>query len=241
MPAITDVERLPVVDAEGETKAVVRHVLFHPSEPRMVALEVVPAGERVKLDRRPRYLPFHEGMFGTCGETPVVILDEPKLPKRSAVEKELGFSLDESVIWHNMEVRLEDGTRVGFVDDVIFSRKSGRVLRLLLSEGSMSDMAVGQRLVPGELVQCFDGTGVVIDSSFRELVSSGGMAAASGKSAAYAKMGAERAADAVVAAGVVGLGALERSFRSGLGRKAIRGVKKAGKQVRKAIDGDDEE
>lgn len=240
MPAITDVEGLPVVDGEGDVKAVVRHVLFHPNEPQMVALEVIPSGERVMLDRRPRYLPFTPGMFAACGEQKVVLWDEPKLPKRSGVEKELGFSLDTTVIWHNMEVRLEDGARVGFVADVVFSRKSGNVLRLLLSEGSLADMAVGRREVPGDLVEGFDGQAVILDAAFRAVPASGGMAAASGKGAAYAKHGAERAADAVTAAGIVGLGAIERSFRSGLGRKAMRSIKKAGETARKAIDGDEE-
>lgn len=239
MPAITDVEGRPVTDSEGTVLAVVRHVLFHPSEARVVALEVVPSGDRVKLDRRARYLPVTEDMFAACGDTPVIVIDTPKLPKRSATEKTLGFSLDTSVIWHSMEVRLEDGGRVGFVADAVFSRKTGKVLRLLLSEGSLADVAVGRKEIPGELVEGFDGQAVIIDPKFRQVASSGGLAAASGKRAAYVTVGANTAADAATAAGIVGLEAIEKSFRSGFGRKAMRGIKKAGKQVRKAIDGDE--
>lgn len=241
MPAITDVEGLAVANREGDVKALVRHVLFHPSEARVVALEVIPSGARIMLDRRPRYLPIVPGMFANCGDSGAVLWDDPKLPKRATVEKDLGFSMDTTVIWHNMEVRLEGGDRVGYVADVVFSRKSGTVLRLLLSEGSLADFAVGRSEVPGELVEGFDGTAVRIDPEFRRVAeSSGGVAAVTGKGAAYAKHGAERAADAVAAAGVVGLGMVERSFRYGLGRKAMRGLKKAGDRARKAIDGDEE-
>lgn len=239
MPAITDIEGLMVVDEEGEQKAVVRHVLFHPEEPRVVALEVVPAGDRIKLDRRARYLPFSPALFAVAGDRDVILWDG-KLPRRSSVEKHLGFSLDTSVIWHNMEVRLETGGRVGFVADAVFSRKTGKVTRVVLSEGSLADIAVGHRDIPGELVLGFDGSGVIIDPSFRAIAASGGLAAASGRSAAYVKVGADRAADAVTNAGVAGLGALEKSFRSGLGREAIRNIKKAGRAARKAIEGDEE-
>jgi uncharacterized protein YrrD len=240
MPAITDVEGLPVADPEGREIGAVLHVLFHPSEPRVVALEVVPRARRIVLDRRPRYLPMSPGLLAECGESSLVRWTDAKLPPRTRIEKQLGFSLDSTVIWHHMEVRLDNGVRVGFVADVVFSRKSGKVLRLLLSEGSVADFAVGRREVPGELVKGFDGTAVIVDESFRTAAeSSGGLAAASGKSAAYAKHGADKAADAALAAGVAGLGIVEKSFRSGLGRKALRGIRKAGKRVRKTIDGEE--
>jgi uncharacterized protein YrrD len=239
LPALTDIEGLPVLDPEGRELGSVSHVLFHPEEPRAVALEIIPVNIAIVIARKPRYLALSAEILATCGESQAVHLPAKKLPSRSATEKLLGYSTDTTVIWRNMEVRLKDGTHVGYVADVGFSRKSGKVLRMLLSEGSLADFAVGKREVSGELVRGFDGTAVVVKKAFRDMAPrSGGLAGASGKGVAYAKIGADKAADAALAAGVAGLGMMERSFRSGWGSKAMRGLKRAGKRARKAIDGD---
>lgn len=238
MPALTDVEGLPVADPEGRELGGVEHVLFHPSEPRAVGLQVAIPPLLFLIDRKPRYLPLRPGMLAYCGEAKLVLWPEAKLPRRKAAEKELGYSFDETVIWRNMEVDLETGERVGLVGDVVFSRKTGKVLRMMLSEGSLSDIAVGQREIPGELVEGFLDGAVRIDPSFREYAASGGLAAASAKGIAYTRHGVDKAADATLAAGVAGLGAVERSFRTGIGAKAMRGLRRAGKRARKAIDGE---
>jgi uncharacterized protein YrrD len=239
MPAITAVQGLPVVDPSGKRLGAVDHVLFHPSEPRAVGLEVVPVPLLLIISRKPRYLPLSAEMLASCGELGPIPWPGKRLPLRASTEKTLGYSLDDTVMWRGMEVRLEDDRRVGFVSDAVFSRKSGRVLRMLLSEGSVSDFAVGRTEVPGDVIVGFDGTAIVVKEEFAELQSSGGLAAASGASVAHAKQGVEQAADAVLAAGVVGLGAVERSFRSGYGRSAMRAIRKAGKRVRRTIDGED--
>jgi hypothetical protein len=75
---------------------------------------------------------------------------------------------------------------------------------------------------------------------FANTAPSGGLAAASGKGAAYAKRGAEAAADATLAAGIVGLAAVERSFRGGFGKKAMKALRKARRRVDRAIGEKDE-
>jgi uncharacterized protein YrrD len=239
MPAISDVEGLAVVDPEGRELAVVEHVLFHPSEPRAVALQILQPALAVVVTRKPRYLALTPGLLEGWREAQHLKWTARKLPSQAAVEKEIGAVIDCTVIWRGMEVKLETGERVGEVSDAVFSRKTGAVLRMELSAGSLADFAVGRTVVPGELIEGFDGTAVIVSPGFRTLPASGGVAAAAGMGAAYAKAGADKAADAVAAAGVAGLGMLERSFRSGLGRKAIRGLRRAGKRVRKTIDGDE--
>lgn len=229
-----------MADPDGNELGVVQHVLFHPREPRAVALQVIPPNLAVVIERKPRFLPIRPGMMAQCGDVPVVGWDDKRLPTKAAVEKEIGAAIDETVIWRNMQVRLSSGPLAGYVDDVVYSRKTGRVLRLRLSEGSLADFAVGKREVPGEMIEGFDGEAVTIDEAYRKAApSSGGLAGVSGKGAAYAKHGAEKAADAALAAGIVGLGMVEKSFRAGLGRKALQGLRKAGKRARKAIDGEE--
>lgn len=241
MPAITDVEGLPIFGPQGKEIARVKHVLFHPSEPRVVALQIAPTAVAVVIERKPRYLPLRPGMLEGCKDSQAIEWPSKRLPSQRSVEKELGVSIDVTVIWHDMDVRLTSGERVGTVVDAVVSRKSGKVLRMLLSEGSLADVAVGRREIPGELVEGFDGGGVIVDESFRTVApASGGLAAASGKGAAYARLGLEKAADTVLAAGVVGLGKVEKSFRSGLGRKVMRSLRKGSKKStrRKASGGE---
>lgn len=238
MPAITAVQGLAIVDPSGRRLGVVDHVLFHPEEPRAVGLEVVPMPILLFISRKPCYLPLTPEMLAACGELGRIVWPGKRLPTSAAADKLLGYPFDTTVIWRGMEVRLEDGRRAGYVTDAVFSRKSGRVLRLLLSEGSLADFAVGRTEVPGDLIVGFDGEAVVVRAEFVELESSGGIAGASGKGVAYTRHGAERAADAVLAAGVVGLGAVARSVRSGYGRKAMRAIRKVGKRARRAIDPD---
>ncbi len=240
MPAITAVQGLPVVDPGGRRLGAVDHVLFHPREPRAVGLEVVPVPLLLIISRKARFLPLSPEMISACGELGPIPWPGRRLPLRSSAEKALGYSFDDTVIWRGMEVRLEDGQRVGLVSDAVFSRKSGRVLRMLLSEGSVADFAVGRTEVPGDVIIGFDGEAIVVKEEFAELQSTGGLAAASGASVTHAEHGVEQAADAVLAAGVVGLGAVERSFRSGRGRRAMRAIRMASKRVRRTIDGDEE-
>lgn len=242
MPAINDLTGRPVIGPKGRRRATVRHVLFHPNESRAVALEVQPVAFLYLVPRKPSYLPLTADMMAACGETREMPWPQKRLPKASSVEKEIGVRLAETVIWSGMDVCEGDDGRIGKVADVGFSRKSGRVLRLVLTEGgSLADLAVGRTEIPGEFVIGFSRGAVRVDPAFRHVSrASGGFAAASAKGSVYAKHGAEKAADAAFAAGVAGLEMVERSFRTGLGRKAMRGLKRAGDAARKAMDGDEE-
>jgi hypothetical protein len=180
-------------------------------------------------------------MLKECGEGGPVTFDRPRLPVRDEPVRDLGFSWDETVIWRNMEAAVESRGQVGYVSDVVFSRKTLNVLRIHLSEGTLSDLAVGRTDVPGELVEGFDGKHVVIAPAFLELSPTGGLAAASGKGAAHAKAGAEKAADAALAAGIAGLEAVERSFTEGFGRRAVTTMRKARRRAADAMRADDDE
>jgi hypothetical protein len=107
---------------------------------------------------------------------------------------------------------------------------------VILSEGAVADTAVGKTTVPGEMIIGFDGQAVELKKEYLELPPSGGVAAVSGKGVAYAKVGAEKVADSILAAGVVGMDAVGKSFRSGWGRKAMKAVKDVRKRVDKTID-----
>jgi uncharacterized protein YrrD len=240
MPAISDVEGLKVTGASGKRLGVVRRVLFHPSEPVAVGLMVDRPAAVGMVDLKPRYIPISAEVLASIASEGHVVWSGEKLPGVAASEKEIGLSWDETVIWRNMPVRVRDGETLGVVGDVVISRKTARVLKVILSEGTIADVAVGRTTAPGELVVGFDGQAVVLDPAYLDIPPSGGVAAVSGKGAAYAKIGAEKVADGILAAGVVGLEAVEESFRSGLGRKAMRAMRGARKRADEAIKAKDE-
>lgn len=241
MPAISDIEGLPVVGSGGKRLGVVERVLFHPDEPRVVGLMVAVPPLLFLFDRKSRLVALHPGMLKECGEGGTVVYDRPRLPKTNEPTRDLGFTWDKTVIWRNMEVAVPGKGQVGTVSDVRFSRKTLKVLRIHLSAGTLSDLAVGRTEVPGDLVEGFDGAHVIVDRSFVELAPSGGLAAASGKGVAHAKIGAEKAADAAVAAGIAGLEVVERSFKSGWGSKAMKAARKARERAAEAMRADDDD
>jgi sporulation protein YlmC with PRC-barrel domain len=241
MPAISDVEGLEMVSSIGKVLGTVKHVLFHPTEPRAVGLIVVPRPFLFLFARKERLLLLRPEMLPPKGGKEFSWRDK-KLPLRDESTKGQGFTWEQTVIWRYMEVRLESGKRVGSVADVVFGRKKLGVLRLNLSGGSATDVAVGRTVVPGELVHGFDGTNVVIDDAFTTLNPTGGLAASSAKVVVRGRQGVDKAADAALAAGVVGLSAVERSFTKGWGAKAVKAVKRAQKAAGKmGAPPDDEE
>lgn len=240
MPAISDTEGLAVVGSTGRRLGSVRHVVFHPREPRVVGLMVAVPPFLLFFERKPRLVRLRAPMLKSCGEGGPVTWGKPRLPRGDEPLRDQGFTWDDTVVWRGMDATVADDGKVGRVADVVYSRTTLKVLSVQLSEGSLSDIAVGRTEVPGELVEGFDGKGVVVSPAFVEIPPSGGFAAASGKGVAHAKAGAERAADAMVSAGIAGLEVVERSFTSGLGLKAMRAMRKAGKRAAEAIRPDDE-
>jgi uncharacterized protein YrrD len=240
MPAISEVEGLKVESASGKRLGVVRRVLFHPSEPVAVGLMVARPAAAGLVDLKPRYIPISPELIASIESEGRVVWPSEKLPNVAASESEAGCAWDETVIWRNMPVRVKDDATLGVVEDVVFSRKTARVLKVVLSEGTVADMAVGRTTVPGELVVGFDGEAVVLETAYLDIPPSGGVAAVSGKGAAYAKIGAEKVADGIVTVGVLGLGAVEKSFRKGMGRKAMKAMRDARRRVDKALDAGDE-
>ena len=58
MYIVSEIEGLQVVGAKDKVLGRVTHVLFHPSEPRVVGIEVQPPALAYVVERRPRYLPL---------------------------------------------------------------------------------------------------------------------------------------------------------------------------------------
>lgn len=219
MARVSSYNGRPVLGADGRELGRVAAVLFHAADPRVVGVQIDPGAVLGVIDRRPAFAVLAD--LGISDDGTAFTLDDMRLPKDSAGERVLGFSWDDSVIWHRMPVRSAEGAEIGWVRDVEFDPISGEVTTLHITAGPVSDVAVGRMQVPGELVQGFDGDGVVVLPGYAEIPTTGGAAKAMAAGVAVVKTRGGAVAEGALEVGVAASRALGRSIRSGMVRKAI--------------------
>ena len=222
VPRISRIRDLPVFGVKGKYLGQVTEVLFDVKKPMAVGVQVQRDYMLGLIQPRARYvlltdvkLVKPEGM----------LLSIPKLPGGDRGEKALGFSWDKSVIWRKMPVRSATGDPVGVVKDVLYSAETGTVKKLFVSTGMVGDAAVGRLEVPGDLVNGFRDDAVIIKPEYKDLEAAGGAAKAMATGVTALKTRGGQVADGFGEVGVTAAGAIGRSFRTGLGRKAINKVK----------------
>ncbi len=222
MPRMSTVRGLPVFDSKNRYRGAVSAVLFHPSEPRVVGIEVERQmlGDLITL--RPRYVPL-DG-FSLVKEQGILV-DGEQLPEQRQTEKELGFSWDDTVIWRGMPVRARSGEDVGSVKDVLYSTSTGAVLKLTVSTGVLGDVAAGRLEVDADVVKGFDGEAVILLPEYKDAEKSGGAAKAAATGYTAVKNRTGQVADGLGQVGTAVAGAVGRSFKSGIGRKAVNKAK----------------
>jgi sporulation protein YlmC with PRC-barrel domain len=120
-----------------------------------------------------------------------------------------------------MPVRSAEGAEVGTVHDVVFELETGEVTQLRISTGAVGDVAVGRLEVPGELIHGFDGEAVIVLPGYADIPTEGGAAKVVASGMVSVKTRGEAVGDGLLQVGVAAAGALGRSLRSGVARKAI--------------------
>lgn len=197
MPTIGEVVDLPVVNHKGKRVGTVSHVLFHPSEPKVIGFEILPKNVGYVVGMPPKYVPLEDV---TLGEDEVT-LGAKGYPSERAVEKRFGFHWDETVIWRNMEVKTRAGKRRGYLQEIHFI-PDGSIDAMTISSGTTNDAAVGRRNVEPSKIVGFDGEDVIVENdAATEDDFEGGLAANAGAHAAVAKVTVEVAAKKTVEIG----------------------------------------
>lgn len=218
MPSITAYERRALVGRSGRHLGRISAVLFHPSRPQVVGLQVDKGAVLGVIDQRPRYVRLTEV---TPGADETLTIEVDALPKDNTGEHVLGFSWEETVIWHGMPVSSAAGDQVGTVHDAEFDAATGELATLQVSTGAVGDLAVGRLEVPRALVRGFAGESVVVQAGYAELMATGGAAKAAASGVTALKERSGQVADGVMQVSVAAAGALGRSLKSGIGRKAL--------------------
>jgi uncharacterized protein YrrD len=238
MPTITDMESRRVYNADGASLGRVSAVLFHPATPRVVGIEIAPDPYQGIVSRKPRYALLDDlELVGEGG----IRLPAKKLPRDEAGERTLGYSWQDTVVWHRMPVRSDGGDEVGVVSDAAFDAATGEVERIGISTGLVGDAAIGKLAVGREHLRGFDGEAIVVLPGYASIDAGGGMAKHAAVGVVTAKVRGEQAADAAIKATAAAAVAVKRSFKSGLGRAAVDGSRRALDKLQAMIDEGDEE
>jgi hypothetical protein len=214
---LIDIEGATFVNAEGAPLGTVEHVLFHPTEPRAIALQIRPAPHGGLVPARPAFVAITQV---TCGDGTVTFGDL-KVPSRDRAERAIGHDPEATVIWRGMPVASQGGATFGAVVDAELA-DDWAVAGLLVSTGAVGDLAHGRLRAEGALVSGFDGRAVLVRATADELEASGGAARAAAKAADAIKEGAGAVAEAT--GSIVGdAGSIVGSaVRAAAGSKAVR-------------------
>ncbi len=223
----------------GKRLGTVDKVLFHPSEPRAVALMVSPVPWLVVIRRPKAYVP----LASTRVEGGYLRIDGSRLPSKRKAEKAIGHDLETTVIWHGMPVHSRDGDKLGTVDDVALARDGG-TMSMEITAGGFGDLTHGRREVPGELVGGFDGRAVTVLADLDQVETSGGLVKKAAEGVASAKTKADSVAAAtgatVVGAGMVAGKAIRSAAQSEVGKRARGAWKGLTGAFREGYRGDEE-
>lgn len=230
---LRDIQGRPVIGSKGKVLGEVTRVLFHPEEPRVVGLEVRPTPWLFVVEKPLRYVPL--GLLARWTAQSVVI-DAPRLPGRHFGEREIGRRWDDTVVWRGMPVRSRSGADLGRVADAGFAKASGALTRLMLTGGTVSDVAFGSREVEASAVAGFDGDAVVVDDAVAVVAPEGGAVRAAGAAAGQIGDVLRPAAGTVaVKAASAGLAAVKMAGRSRAGKAAGRAWRQARGALKEAL------
>lgn len=217
VPRMSAFEHRDVLTAGGQRLGRVGSLLFHPSDPRVIGIQIDRSALLGVIDRPPLFAPWSDVIVD--GE--VLRLPGDRPPKDAAGERVLGYSWHDTVIWQGMPVRSQAEDPVGVVADALFERESGELITLVISTGAVGDLALGRLEVSRELVQGFDGESVRVRPGYNEIRSHGGAAKAAAAGAAAVKVRAGQVGEGALQVGVAASRALGRSLKHGSARKAI--------------------
>ena len=128
------------------------------------------------------FAPYEKGLKVTRGDDG---LDD-------AARKRLGVDWDACIMWTGMDAKTVSGKKLGYVNDVEFDEKTGKVSRFYIGDGGVSRAIVGSFEVTPALVRGYSNGYMILSDEAANLELDGGIAAKAGEGYAAAKVkGAE--------------------------------------------------
>ena len=188
----------------------IRQVVFTPRGDRVVGFLVRRPDVAGMIRREDAFLALDSFVVGQYG----LIATRGDDSFDDAARERLGIDWDSCLIWTGMDAKTTDGKELGWVDDVSFSPKDGRVQSFYVGDGSVAKSLVGNVVIPGEMLRGYKDGYLLVDPKAATLSLDGGLAAKAGEGYARAKQSGKKA---VEQAGKVAGSAVEKGAY-GLGR-----------------------
>jgi sporulation protein YlmC with PRC-barrel domain len=209
MMLASDIEGRPLAGAGGVVLGTVKHLLYHPDEPRVIGAIVRPPAALVVVARPETYLP----LFVLRLRSDEASTDMKKLPTQRQAAESLGFDPDLTVIWTGMPVAGPSGEQVGTVSDVEFDPETGAVGRMEVAAGAIADAAHGRFLVPPDRVIGYAAGAVRIGVEAGALEATGGFAKAAARTVVTASVKAAAVGEVVGGVVVTASGAAGKAIK----------------------------
>ena len=137
-----------------------------------------------------------------------------------AARERLALDWDACIIWCGMDAKTDTGKELGWVSDIEFSPKSGRVQAFLVDDGSVAKSLVGSVAIPPELLIGYKDGYMVVKDEASTLTLTGGLAGKAGEGYAKAKEQGRKAAESAAEATYAGargvgkaIGKAKRSYK----------------------------
>ncbi len=105
-----------------------------------------------------------------------------------AARKRLGVDWDACIMWTGMDAKTVSGKKLGYVNDVEFDEKTGKVSRFYIGDGGVSRAIVGSFEVTPALVKGYSNGYMILADEAANLELDGGIAAKAGEGYAAAKV-----------------------------------------------------
>lgn len=132
-----------------------------------------------------------------------------------AARERLHLDWEKCIIWAGMDAKTTNGRELGWVNDLSFDPRSGKIDKFFVGDGGVAGSLVGYVEIPASMLRGYDKGFMLVDPEASKLQLDGGFAAKAGESYARAKVEgkaagkkAATAADRVVQKGAYGLGKL---------------------------------
>ena len=197
----------------------VRQVVFTPKGDRAVGLLVRRPDVAGMVKRDDVFLALDALTVGDYG----LVATRGNESFDAAARERLGLDWDTCLLWTGMDAKTTDGKQLGWISDVEFHPKTGRVKAFYVGDGSVAKSLVGDVVIPGEMLRGYRDGYLLVDPAAAGLALNGGLAARAGEGYARAKLGGKEAmSKAGAAAGsAVEKGAYELGRAIGKAKRAV--------------------
>lgn len=199
--------------ADLSTIGKIHQVVFSPKGDHVVGFLVLRPDVAGMIKREDAFVALDSCVANDVGL--VVARDEGM---DDAARKRLSLDWDACIMWAGMDARTTDGKELGWVGDVEFHPRSGKVSAFHVGDGSVAQSLVGNVVVPVDMLRGYRDGYLVVDAQAAKLKPDGGLAAKAGEGYAKAKNEGKQAAAKVGKAAGVAAEKGARGLGSALGR-----------------------